>query len=270
MLVWTTVAPADVFAGRVLDGFVAGELLAGLGVEAAFVGVEDRSCGRRCGRGSRARCALVACSTWNDADVAAALDKGDDGRLRCAALRLTCRGGPCAAVTGSGVLALADNRFRRLRRSCLRRRCGPDAAVVLHGLADAVRHEPSGLVGDAEHAVQLVGGHALLARCQQVRRQQPLVERDLATLEHGADRDGELLAAFVALVEAGAVGLALQLLDAVGSALPQCGQYGPCGHAGLQVLAGLVVVGEDRAGECSWLSVSVDPNIGNRTCLSSI
>src|SRR5690606_35793033 len=31
-----------------------------------------------------------------------------------------------------------------------------------HGLPDTVGHEPSRLVGDAQHAVELVGGHALL------------------------------------------------------------------------------------------------------------
>ena len=33
-----------------------------------------------------------------------------------------------------------------------------------HGFADTVGHEPSRLVGDAEHAVQLVRAHALLGR----------------------------------------------------------------------------------------------------------
>ena len=80
----------------------------------------------------------------------------------------------------------------------------PIGAVVVghHGFADAVRHEPSRLVGDAEHAVQLVGADALLARHEQVHCQQPLVQRNLAALEHGADGDGELLAAIVALDDA--------------------------------------------------------------------
>jgi len=32
-----------------------------------------------------------------------------------------------------------------------------------HRLADAVRHEPRRFVGDAEHTVDLMGAHALLA-----------------------------------------------------------------------------------------------------------
>lgn len=40
---------------------------------------------------------------------------------------------------------------------------------------------------------------ALLARNDQMRCQQPLVERHFAAFEHGADRDGVLLAAIVAL-----------------------------------------------------------------------
>ena len=34
--------------------------------------------------------------------------------------------------------------------------------IVLHGFAHAVAHEPRGFVGDAEHAVDLMGAHALL------------------------------------------------------------------------------------------------------------
>ena len=56
--------------------------------------------------------------------------------------------------------------------------------------------------------MKLVGAHALLAGGQQVRSEKPLVERDLGALEHGANGDGELLAAGVALDSAGAVRLA--------------------------------------------------------------
>ena len=50
---------------------------------------------------------------------------------------------------------------------------------LVHGFADAVAHEPSGLVGDAEHTVDLMGAHAFLAGRQHVGREQPLVERHL-------------------------------------------------------------------------------------------
>lgn len=53
-----------------------------------------------------------------------------------------------------------------------------------HALADAVGHEPSGLVGHAQHAVKLMRRHALFGRGDQVRGKQPLVQRDMAALHH--------------------------------------------------------------------------------------
>jgi hypothetical protein len=93
--------------------------------------------------------------------------------------------------------------------------------------------------------VELVCAHALLGGAQQVHRQEPFVDRYLGSLHDGADRHRELLAAVVALDDAGAVRLALQpgdalLLAAVGAdraVRPQ---------ATLQVLAGGILVGEDR------------------------
>src|SRR5689334_17727491 len=38
-----------------------------------------------------------------------------------------------------------------------------------HTLADAMRHEPSGLIGDPKHAVELVAADAFLARGHEVR-----------------------------------------------------------------------------------------------------
>src|SRR4051812_44784713 len=58
-----------------------------------------------------------------------------------------------------------------------------------------------------------MGADALLRSRHQEQRRQPLGQRQLGTLEYGFDRDRELLAAFGALVEASAVGLALQRLD---------------------------------------------------------
>src|SRR5689334_9548749 len=51
--------------------------------------------------------------------------------------------------------------------------------------------------------------HALLAGAHQEHGQHPLVERYLGTLHDGADRDGELPPAVVALDHAGTVRLAL-------------------------------------------------------------
>src|SRR5690606_20165416 len=84
-----------------------------------------------------------------------------------------------------------------------------------HGLADAVCHEPSGLVGDLKRAVYLMRAETLLAGAQQVDRLKPLVQRHMAGLEHRADLHRELLAALAALTQARPRRLALQLIDPI-------------------------------------------------------
>ena len=48
-----------------------------------------------------------------------------------------------------------------------------------HSFADAVRHEPGGLVGHAKHSMELVAGHAFLAGGQEMCSEQPFVKRDV-------------------------------------------------------------------------------------------
>ena len=73
-----------------------------------------------------------------------------------------------------------------------------------------MRHGPSSAIGtEAERAIKLVSRHALFAGAKQVRRQQPLVQRDMRTLVHGTHGRCERLAAILALVEARARRLAL-------------------------------------------------------------
>lgn len=55
--------------------------------------------------------------------------------------------------------------------------------VVLHGLTDAVQHEPSGLLGDAEGACEFVRGRSVLRVGEQPQGRKPLAERDGAMLE---------------------------------------------------------------------------------------
>src|SRR4051812_7161816 len=45
-----------------------------------------------------------------------------------------------------------------------------EIAARCHCLADSVSHKPRGLIGDAQHAVQLVGAHAFLAGRKQMNR----------------------------------------------------------------------------------------------------
>ena len=92
------------------------------------------------------------------------------------------------------------------------------ATVRLHGLADAMGHEPSGLESHAKHTVKLVAAHALLGGREQMDGLQPDVKADLGALEHGADRHGELFAAVFALPQAGTMGFAVQLVMILGRA----------------------------------------------------
>ena len=57
----------------------------------------------------------------------------------------------------------------------------------------------------------------------------PLVQRDLGSLQHRADRNGKLLTAAVALDDAGTVCVTMQPRDILTS--PQCGQIGPSGQS---------------------------------------
>jgi len=72
-----------------------------------------------------------------------------------------------------------------------------------------VAKEPCGFVADAQHAADLKGAHALLRRHHKVRRGQPFVEWDVASLIERADRHGERLSASVALIQTGAMRLAV-------------------------------------------------------------
>jgi len=132
------------------------------------------------------------------AKLAAALDQGDD-LVHC-------------VVRRAAVLALARFAFFRapvgfVRLDNLASAAKRSLGIGLHRSADSMRHEPRRFVGHAKGAVQLMAAHALLAAAQKVHGLQPDVERDMATLENGADCRGELLAAVLALPKADAVRL---------------------------------------------------------------
>ena len=61
--------------------------------------------------------------------------------------------------------------------------------------------------------MKLVRAHGLLGRTNQERRHEPFADRDMATLENGPDRNGELLAAGFALEQSftsGTLGIRLR------------------------------------------------------------
>ena len=80
-----------------------------------------------------------------------------------------------------------------------------DRMFLPHRLPDPVSHEPSGLVRDLQHPMELVRRDALLARGHQVKGEYPLGQRDMAALHHRAIRNREMATAGVALMQAGAV-----------------------------------------------------------------
>src|SRR5450432_41698 len=84
--------------------------------------------------------------------------------------------------------------------------------VAGHGFADAVGHEPCGLVSDAEHAVNLVRTDGLLASAHEMHSEQPLIQCDLGIREYGSDDHGELLAAVFALHQARTACFAVELV----------------------------------------------------------
>ena len=118
-----------------------------------------------------------------------------------------------------------------------------------HGLADAMREEPSGLEGDAKRPVQLVGADGLLARRHEEDGLKPDVQRDVAGLEDGPDLHGERFAALVALVGPDPGALAAHLADALDAAAVRADRtIGPDASLDEPIGGGLIVevlVGKD-------------------------
>jgi hypothetical protein len=116
-----------------------------------------------------------------------------------------------------------------------------------HRLADAVHHEPSGFVAATHHAVHLKRGHALFAAVQQIDRHAPFAERDFGALANRVDRNGELLAAVIALKQAGSMRLAVQPRYDGRAAMRTERTIGP--NPCLEPLASRVFVMKDRVVE---------------------
>lgn len=70
--------------------------------------------------------------------------------------------------------------------------------LILHGLTDAVKHEPCRLLGNADGAVQFVAADAVPAIADHPYCRHPLIQTNRRVLKDSADLDGELLLAAVA------------------------------------------------------------------------
>lgn len=189
---------ADVLLLAVVDGGVGAHFKADLLIHAAFVGHQVSLAVHVCDD-KGANVFRVEIGDMEATDVAFALDQRDNDLLfrdfaPSAVLRLT---------ADVGFIGFDDARGSIAAKRAI-------GAIGFHGLANAVAHEPRGLVGDAQHTFDLLGAHALLGRAKQVIAEQPFVKGNLRALKDGADGDGILLAAIVALDQARAVLLALK------------------------------------------------------------
>ena len=64
--------------------------------------------------------------------------------------------------------------------------------IVLHGKANALKHEPRGFLRDAQIAVNLPGGNTIAAIRNEPHNRHPLFQADGRVFHDRADLDGEL------------------------------------------------------------------------------
>jgi hypothetical protein len=157
-------ARGDILLRAVVDLAVVGELATDADIDRRFVGHESRRAINVSDQ-QRAKGFGGDVGDVERANLPVTLDQCDNGFLGLH--------GACGAV----LLLPADIGFvgfHNAVRTAQRGRVGR-----LHGFPNAVAHEPCGFVGDADHAGDLMGAHALLAGHKQVIDQQPLIERHL-------------------------------------------------------------------------------------------
>lgn len=100
-----------------------------------------------------------------------------------------------APVFASATQFAADVGFVHLNRAVEHR------ANFLHGRTDAMAEIPRCFVAHAEGALNLARGHSFLRFAEQERGEKPLVERQVRVIENRSSGDGELVIAFLAVVE---------------------------------------------------------------------
>ena len=137
----------DVFAAGVTDAFVSRDVLLGVGVEAAFVGVEG-GLARDVLRHDAGHGRLGRAVNMERADTTATLDESNDRHLvrRTAAL-LALVGEADGAVSARG-LNTTEVGFVRFHHASER-----GQITRTHRLANAVRQKPRGLVGAFQGAL---------------------------------------------------------------------------------------------------------------------
>lgn len=73
--------------------------------------------------------------------------------------------------------------------------------VLFHSKPNPMCHIPRGLIANREFALQLLCGHTLLRRANQVYRHEPLGKRNVRVVEHCVDGHTKLVLAIHALVQ---------------------------------------------------------------------
>ena len=114
-------------------------------------------------------------------DVSAALDSAGDPSL-------------VALVSAALALSLAaDQGFVHFDDAD--QSVGPVSGSLPMASLYPVTEVPSGFVGDAQDALELVGAHALLGLAHEVNGQEPLAERKVGIMHDRSGRHAELVAA---------------------------------------------------------------------------
>lgn len=194
-------AERDIFLGAVVHDAVAVKLAAKAGVDGGFVG-HKVSRAVNVGDNQAAQMLGIDVGDMERAGFAVALDQRHNRLL----------GG---GLAGGAVLGLAaDIGFIGFDNGVGTAAKGSVAVRFVHSLADAVAEEPSGLVGDADHAAHLHRAHALLGSGHDMGSQKPLVQGNVRALHDAAGADGELVAAIVA-EEHASLRIAFHLADAI-------------------------------------------------------
>ena len=84
-----------------------------------------------------------------------------------------------------------------------------------------MKHKPRRFVIRADHPLQLKRAKAFLARCHQLRGENPFRQWNMRPLHYGFDRDAKLASAVFAIIKAKARALALELDDPSDERKPQ-------------------------------------------------
>ena len=168
------------FFGRVLDGLMAGVVIADPDVRLEIIGV-DRFGFVSNGSGDEGMKGLpLHVGDALDTDVSPSLDGP---------------GHPMLVPLVGTALALgfaADQSFVHFDDTD---QSGAGQRIVAHRLADTVAEVPSRPVGYSDCPVQLVGAHALLGLAEQIDSGKPLAERQVRVMHDRAGLDAEMVAA---------------------------------------------------------------------------